>query len=122
MQLTLSSLFITIVFTAILILIFNTLLTNKKSYMLFRTDFLSVLAIIIILRLLFPIEFKFTQSIAAAPIMNPFYNIMHYNQHFAHNLLILKYFSNRFQHLNNIHSYLKITNPTCKATIIQVQT
>ncbi len=46
MQLTLSSLFITIVFTTILILIFNALLTCKKSYMFFRTDFLSVLAII----------------------------------------------------------------------------
>ena len=81
MQLTLSSLFITIFFTAILILIFNALLTCKKSYMFFRTDFLSVLAIIIVLRLLFPIEFKFTQSIAATPIMNPFYNIMHYKFH-----------------------------------------
>lgn len=91
MQLTLSSLFITIVFTAILILIFNALLTCKKSYIFFRTDFLSVLAIIIVLRLLFPIEFKFTQSIAAAPIMNPFYNIMHYKFHSfeIYNLLLL---------------------------------
>ena len=91
MQLTLSSLFITIVFTAILILIFNALLTCKKSYMFFRTDFLSVLAIIIVLRLLFPIEFKFTQSIAATPIMNPFYNIMHYKFHSfeIYNLLLL---------------------------------
>ena len=91
MQLTLSSLFITIIFTAILILIFNALLTCKKSYIFFRTDFLSVLAIIIVLRLLFPIEFKFTQSIAAAPIMNPFYNIMHYKFHSfeIYNLLLL---------------------------------
>ena len=91
MQLSLSSLFITIIFTAILILIFNTLLTCKKSYIFFRTDFLSVLAIIIVLRLLFPIEFKFTQSIAVAPIMNPFYNIMHYKFHSfeIYNLLLL---------------------------------
>lgn len=91
MQLSLSSLFITIIFTAILILIFNALLTCKKSYIFFRTDFLSVLAIIIVLRLLFPIEFKFTQSIAVAPIMNPFYNIMHYKFHSfeIYNLLLL---------------------------------
>lgn len=71
MQITSSSIFITFIISGIFVLIFNTFLKNKKNYHLFRIDFLTMLAILIFLRLLLPVEFIFTITIESPTIMNP---------------------------------------------------
>ena len=69
MNLSVSSLIITLIVTTLLILFLHFLLTIKKNYAFFRTDFLTVLVITILLRLLFPVEFPFTITIRSDEVM-----------------------------------------------------
>lgn len=92
MCLSISSIFITLLITSILIFVFDLLLKHKRSYSFFRVDFLGILAFIIYFRLLFPVEFKFTHTIVATKIMNPVYSFMYLkisNNHLYDLLLLL---------------------------------
>lgn len=72
MRFSLSSLFMSLIMVSILILIFNFFLTKKSVYRFFRMDFLTVLLIAIILRILIPAEFFFTISIYSTEILTVF--------------------------------------------------
>lgn len=71
MRFSLSSVFITLIMVMIMGLLLTILLHQKKRYMFFKSDLLIVLSLIILLRLLFPIEFPFTRSIYIGSVMNP---------------------------------------------------
>ena len=58
------------------IALFSFILTHEKSYRLFRSDLLFILALITCLRLFFPFEFQFTKTIVLPPIMNPLIDIL----------------------------------------------
>ena len=60
----------------ILILVFHFLLIGKKSHIWFRTDFLTIVFITILFRILLPIEFPFTISFKSASIMTSIRDIM----------------------------------------------
>lgn len=64
-----SSFLISLILSTILIFIFYLLLTVEKNYTFFRVDFLVVLVISIILRLLIPLEFPFTITILSEHFM-----------------------------------------------------
>lgn len=82
MRFSASSLLITIFISTLLILILDHLLSHKKNYKLFRTDFLYILILVIVLRLFFPFELAFTQTIKFPLIMNP---IIAFLQHEIYN-------------------------------------
>lgn len=71
MRFSLSSIFITLVMVMIMGLLLTILLHQKKRYIFFRSDLLIILSIIILIRLLFPVELPFTRSIYIGSIMNP---------------------------------------------------
>lgn len=71
MRLSLSSIFITLVMVMIMGLLLTVLLHQKKRYIFFRSDLLIILSLIILMRLLFPVEFPFTRSIYIGLVMNP---------------------------------------------------
>ncbi len=79
MHFSLSSLFMSLIMVSILILIFNFFLTKKSVYRFFRMDFLTVLLIAIILRILIPAEFFFTISIYSTEILTVFYDFLIFN-------------------------------------------
>lgn len=79
MRFSLSSLFMSLIMVSILILIFNFFLTKKSVYRFFRMDFLTVLLIAIILRILIPAEFFFTISIYSTEILTVFYDFLIFN-------------------------------------------
>lgn len=76
MHFSISSLFITLCVTCVLIGILNFILTHKKSYRFFRIDILMLLILIIILRICIPLELPFTKTIPASLIMNPLSNFL----------------------------------------------
>lgn len=71
MRFSLYSVFITLIMVMIMGLLLTILLHQKKRYMFFRSDLLIVLSLIILLRLLFPVELSFTHSIYIGLVMNP---------------------------------------------------
>lgn len=71
MRLSLSSIFITLIMVMIMGLLLTVLLHQKRRYIFFRSDLLIGLSMIILIRLLFPIEFPFTRSIYIGSVMNP---------------------------------------------------
>ena len=71
MRFSLSSIFITLVMVVIMGLLLSILLHQKKRYIFFRSDLLIILSIIILIRLLFPVELPFTRSIYIGSVMNP---------------------------------------------------
>ena len=71
MRLSLSSIFITLIMVMIMGLLLTILLHQKRRYIFFRSDLLIGLSMIILIRLLFPIEFPFTRSIYIGSVMNP---------------------------------------------------
>lgn len=79
MRFSISSLVITLLVSCILILFLSILLMQKNNYKLFRTDFLTVLVIVIVLRMILPIEWFFTKTIKLQFIMNPIINWMEYS-------------------------------------------
>lgn len=66
-----SSVFITIIISLLMIVLFCLILSNKKLIFFLRSDLLIVLSFIIVLRLLIPIEWLFTVTIPFPWIMNP---------------------------------------------------
>ena len=76
MRLSLSSFVITLIMVTILILVFHFLLIGKKSHIWFRTDFLTIVFITILFRILLPIEFPFTISFKSASVMTSIRDIM----------------------------------------------
>ena len=76
MRFSASSLFITLCISFLLILLLDILLSYKKSYKLFRTDFITVL--IVVVRMFVPLEFKFTKTIIVPTIMNPIIVLLQY--------------------------------------------
>ena len=69
MRFSFSSLLMTLIAASVLILLLHLILTGKKHYRLFRTDFLGILMIAVLLRILFPVEFFFTISIYSEHVM-----------------------------------------------------
>ena len=69
MRFTISSFLITLLMVTALILFFHLLLTRKKSHVLFRTDFLTIVLVVILCRILLPIELPFTFSLYSTVIM-----------------------------------------------------
>lgn len=78
MFITSSSLFITLVISSILILIFYLILTRKTCSKLFRIDFLSVLTLLILLRIFIPVEMPFTITIPLPALMNPIWELLNH--------------------------------------------
>lgn len=78
MQISMSSIFITLIMSTILILLFVLLLLNKRLVRFLRMDVLLVLVIVIIARMLFPIELPFTVTIAFPLLMNNIQAFMNY--------------------------------------------
>ena len=70
MKFSLSSLFVSILMVSILTIILSLLMRNEKLYKYLRTDFFTVLMIVIILRLCLPFELPFTVALKAAFPMN----------------------------------------------------
>lgn len=71
MHISASSIFITLLMALGMILLFYVLIQKKKTHLLFRTDLLILLAMIIWGRLFLPVEFPFTITIAFSALMNP---------------------------------------------------
>ena len=85
MNLSVSSIFITLIISSVMITLFYLILFNKKLIFLLRTDLLIVLSFMIVLRLLFPVEWKFTITFAFPWIMNPLQSFLNYTifDHFS---------------------------------------
>lgn len=69
LRLTISSFFISLIMVSLLILFFHFLLTQKKSHILFRADFLAIVLAAILLRLFFPLELFFTVTFFSTTVM-----------------------------------------------------
>lgn len=67
----LSSVLIALFISMILIIILDKILTCKKNYQFFRTDFIFILILTIFMRMFLPVELFFTRTIPASFIMNP---------------------------------------------------
>lgn len=78
MFLSVSSVFITLVITTVMITLFCLILFNKKMIFFLRSDLLIVLSFMIIFRLLLPVEWKFTITLPFSWVMNPFYDFLNY--------------------------------------------
>lgn len=97
MHISASSIFITLIFITLLmalgmILLFYVLIQKKKTHLLFRTDLLILLAMIIWGRLFLPVEFPFTITIAFSALMNPLQtllNSMVFGHRFGEVIMIL---------------------------------
>lgn len=96
MRFSTSSLIITLLVSCLLILFLSMLLTHKNNYRLFRTDFLTVLVIVIVLRMMLPFEWFFTKTIKLPFIMNSIISFMQYNVYndiqLIHILLVVWFF------------------------------
>ena len=78
MNLSVSSVFITLVITLLMIFLFYLILFNKKLIFLLRSDLLIILSFIIIIRLLFPVEWSFTITLPFSWVMNPLQSFLDY--------------------------------------------
>lgn len=78
MNVSFSSIFITLVMVTILTLFFQYIVSHKNSCRLFRSDLLIVLSFIIAVRLLLPIEYPFTFSLYLDELMNPIHTFLGY--------------------------------------------
>ena len=78
MSITFSSIFITICVSSLLIIALNYFISKTNKFKIFRTDFFTFLIMIIILRLIIPIELFFTKTIPASAIMNPIFLFLNY--------------------------------------------
>lgn len=70
-----SSLFISLLLAGLLILILQFFLTLKWNYKIFRIDFLQVFALIVFIRLLLPLEFINTHTIASTIVLPKIYDV-----------------------------------------------
>lgn len=92
MHISTSSIFITLLMALGMILLFYVLIQRKKTHLLFRTDLLILLAMIIWGRLFLPVEFPFTITIAFSALMNPLQallNIVVFGHRFGEVIMIL---------------------------------
>lgn len=92
MHISTSSIFITLLMALGMILLFYVLIQRKKTHLLFRTDLLILLAMIIGGRLFLPVEFPFTITIAFSALMNPLQallNIVVFGHRFGEVIMIL---------------------------------
>lgn len=78
MILSVSSVFITLIITFLMIFLFCLILFNKRLIFFLRSDLLIALSFIIIIRLLFPVEWAFTITLPFSGIMNPFQDFLDY--------------------------------------------
>lgn len=78
MYISVSSVFITVIMTFLMITLFYVILSNKKLIFLLRSDLLIVLSFMIILRLLIPVEWPFTVTIPLPFFMNPLQSFLNY--------------------------------------------
>lgn len=78
MHISISSIFITLVISTLLIIGLNYFIVNTNKLKIFRTDFFSVLILIIVLRLILPVELFFTKSILLTFVMNPLIEFLNY--------------------------------------------
>lgn len=76
MNITISSILVTLISSTLLITLLNYVISYKKNYKKLRIDFLSILLLIIVCRLCFPIESFYTITIEAPIIMNPITEIL----------------------------------------------
>lgn len=85
MILSVSSVFITLVITFLMIILFYLILFNKKLVYILRSDLLIILSFMIILRLLLPVEWPFTLTIPFPWIMNSLQAFLNYEifSHFS---------------------------------------
>lgn len=74
--LSVSSLFITLITVSILIFLFHFLITGKKSHALFRADFLTIILIAILMRIVFPVELFFTVTIPSTNLMTALHDAL----------------------------------------------
>lgn len=77
MQITITSIFISLLTSSFLILLLAFVLTNKRNYKKLRLDFISILFFITVFRLCFPSESFYTITIEAPVIMNPITEFFH---------------------------------------------
>ena len=87
MNITISSMFVALLTSTILIILLSFIFANKNSYKFFRIDFLSILLLITILRLCIPIEQFYTITIAVPLFMNPFTDFLNFQ--ISHGITIL---------------------------------
>ncbi|MEJ8736620.1 M56 family metallopeptidase [Erysipelotrichaceae bacterium HCN-30851] len=78
MHITISSIFITACISSLMIIVLNYLIQNTNKIKVFRTDFFSILILVIVLRLLIPTELFFTKTIPVSIIMNPIVEFFNY--------------------------------------------
>ena len=90
MRLSISSVFITLIMVVIMEIFLYFLLKQKKRFLIFRADFIILLGIIILFRLLFPLELPFTHSIYLGSVMNPIQSF--FNFEFAPGVNMLELF------------------------------
>lgn len=90
MRLSISSVFITLIMVVIMEIFLYFLLKQKKRYLIFRADLIILLGIIMLFRLLFPLELPFTHSIYLGSIMNPIQSF--FNFEFAPGVNMLELF------------------------------
>lgn len=79
MLFSISSVFITLVMSTILILLFVIFITQEKLINFLRMDVMMVFAFVIVIRLLFPVELPFTITIPFPLIMNELQTILEIN-------------------------------------------
>ena len=76
MNISVSSFFITLCISSLLIFFFNFMISNTNKFKIFRTDFLLFLILIIVLRIVLPLEFPFTITIVVQSLMNPLFSLL----------------------------------------------
>jgi len=82
MLLSVSSFFITLAMSSLMILLFELFISQKKFIKFLRMDVMIVLAIVIIIRLLLPFEYTFTITLPFPWLMNHLRDIL-YSRFFA---------------------------------------
>ena len=63
MQFSLFSLFISLTMVFILVVLFHLILNNSVLFKSFRVDFLLAFCVVLVLRILFPLEFRSTHTL-----------------------------------------------------------
>lgn len=75
MRISVSSIIISVIVAAFLIIVLRILLLNKLTYRQFRIDFLTIFSFIITIRLFLPFEFVNTRTFASKKILPTIYSI-----------------------------------------------
>ncbi|MBS7578439.1 MULTISPECIES: M56 family metallopeptidase [unclassified Enterococcus] len=81
-RLSISSLLISSLSAILLIVILNTILKREKTYSIFRSDFLNLFYLIILIRLFFPVELLNTITVPSLRIVPAIYRVLQYQVNF----------------------------------------